>query len=122
MNDSSKIVLFDGDCSFCNFWVRFITKRSKKNSFGFISLQSDEGINIRKKYEISPEIDSVVFVEKNSAFTKSSAALNIIKYLKFPWKLLYIFIIIPVPVRNYLYDFIAKHRHKFFKENNSCSI
>ena len=117
-----KTILFDGDCSFCNFWVKFINKRDPKKQFEFVSLQSEKGIKLLEEYHISKEIDSVVFINNNKGFVKSGAVLRIAWYLKFPYPLAVIFMVIPWFMRNWVYDLIAKNRHKIFKENNSCEI
>lgn len=119
---NKHIILFDGDCSFCNFWVRFITKRDVKKQFVFHSLQSDIGRKLRQEHYISEELDTLIYInDKNNAYIKSGAALRVAKRLKFPWFLFFGFIIIPPFIRNWLYDVIAKNRHKLFK-NNSCEI
>lgn len=121
-NQPQHIILFDGDCSFCNFWVRFITKRDPKKQFVFYSLQSNAGKDLIEKHTISHRLDTLIYITpKNKAFIKSGAALRIAKQLKFPWFLTSCFIIIPPFFRNWVYDVIAKNRHKLFK-NNTCEI
>lgn len=122
MGKNSKTILFDGDCSFCNFWVKFITKRDPKKQFEFVSLQSEKGIELLEKYNISNQIDSVVFIKKNKAHIKSGAVLRIAWYLKFPYPLADVFIAIPWFIRDCIYDLIAKNRHNIFKQDNSCEI
>lgn len=120
--NTTKTILFDGDCSFCNFWVKFINKRNPKKQFEFVSLQSEKGIELLKEYHIAKEIDSVVFINNNKGFVKSGAVLRIAWFLKFPYPLAIVFMVIPWFMRNWVYDIIAKNRHKIFKENNSCEI
>lgn len=118
---NNDIILFDGSCGFCSYSVNFIRKRSKK-SYRFIPLQSEEAIELKKKHHISDDIDSVVLIKSDRAYTKSRAGLEIIHVFKFPWPLLYIFIIIPKFIRDYIYDIIARNRHKIIKESTSCEI
>jgi predicted DCC family thiol-disulfide oxidoreductase YuxK len=106
----------------CNYWVKFVTKRAVKNRFKFVSLLSKEGKELLEEYEISEKIDSVILIKNNKAYIKSAAALNIVKDLKFPWFLCYGFIIVPKFLRDYIYDLIAKNRHKFFKKSDACEI
>lgn len=121
MSQNKNIVLFDGDCSFCNFWVKFILKRDPKKQFVFHSLQSELGKELRKKHQISEQLDTLIYLNKNNkAFIKSGAALRIASKLKFPWFLAIVFIVIPPFIRNWVYDLIAKNRHKLFKD--SCEI
>lgn len=120
---NKHIILFDGDCSFCNYWVQFITKRDKKNQFHFLSLQSLEGKNLKKEKQIPIEVDSLIFISnKGKAYIKSTAALKISSRLRFPYPLFYVFIIVPPFIRHWVYDVVAQNRHRLFKGNNSCDI
>lgn len=116
-----KIVLFDGECNFCNQSVQFIMKRDQLKQFKFASLQSDAGKRLLETYNIPKTMDSVVFIDEEQAYVKSAAALNIALHLNAFWKLLYVLIIVPAPLRNRVYDFVAKNRHRFIK-NNQCKI
>ncbi len=77
-----KIILFDGICNLCNQSVQFVIEHDKKNQFQFASLQSDFGQNFLKENNLdAAQFDSVVFIEDDKFYTKSSAALKISKYL-----------------------------------------
>lgn len=115
------IILFDGECNFCSRSVQFIMKRDKSKQFKFASLQSDTGKSLIKTYNIPKTIDSVVLIENDQAFIKSTATLKIALRLDGLWNILYIFIVVPKPIRNIVYDLIAKNRHRFIK-NNQCKI
>lgn len=117
-----KVVLFDGECNFCSQSVQFIIKRDKRKQFKFASLQSTSGRELVEKHNIPKTIDSVVLVDNDRAYTKSSAVLRIALGLERYWKLLYVFLLVPVPLRNIIYDIIAKNRHKLLKQNNACMV
>ena len=123
MSDNlDKIVLFDGVCNFCNSSVQFIIKHDQTNSLKFASLQSQTGQELLAKYNIPKEIDSVIFIEHNKAFTKSSAALKIGNYFGGLWKMTQVFFIVPSFIRNFFYDIIAKNRYKWFGKKDSCML
>lgn len=118
-----SILLFDGYCNFCSSTVQFIFDHEKNNKLHFASLQSDTGIALLKHYQIDPlKTDSLVLIENNKAFIKSSAALRVAKYLRSLYPLLTGFIIIPPFIRNLVYDYIARHRYKWFGKSESCMI
>lgn len=117
-----RIILFDGVCHFCNRSVQFIIKRDKRNIFQFASLQGELGQQLLKKHKIDPNIDSLVLIENEKYYLKSAAALKICQQLSWPWPLFYVFILIPVPIRNLCYDFIAKNRYRIFKSEMACPI
>jgi len=117
------ILLFDGYCNLCNSSVQFVFKHEKKEELYFTSLQSDTGIEILKHYDIDVnKVDSLVLIEHNKAYIKSSAALRATKYLKGLYPLLFSFIIVPVFIRNFVYDFIARNRYKWYGKSNTCMI
>lgn len=125
MNDlnSKGVVLFDGVCNFCNSSVNFIIRHDKKDFFRFTPLQSEIGMNISEKYNLdSGNLKSVILVEKGRIYTKTTAALRIAKKLSGGWPLLYAFIIVPAPIRDVVYNVIAKYRYKWWGERDACMI
>ncbi|OCA87155.1 thiol-disulfide oxidoreductase DCC family protein [Pseudobacillus wudalianchiensis] len=116
------VVLFDGECNFCDSSVQFIIKNDPKGMFHFASLQSETGQELLKKHHVPSDIDSMILIEGDKVYYKSAAALRICRHLKGAWKLLYAFIIVPRPIRNIAYDFIAKNRYKWFGKKESCML
>jgi len=121
---AKKIILFDGVCNLCNGAIQFIIKRDTKNLFLFTPLQSETGKKLLKERRIDPKsIDSIILIEPNVAYyIKSDAALEIIKDLKTSWRLISIFKVLPIGFRNFVYDFIAKNRYRWFGKKEQCMI
>ena len=117
------IILFDGVCNFCNFWVNFIVKRDKEDTYQFAAMQSSSGQKLLQKFRLNTsDFDTFALIINNRYFTKSTAALIISKNLKSIIKLLYPLIILPEPIRDFFYDIIAKNRYKFFGKRDVCRI
>lgn len=114
MNNENHIILFDGACNFCNFWVRFIIKRDKNEVFKFALLSSITGQNVKHKFQLDQSIDSIVLLKDNKVYIKSTAALEIAKELSGGWFLLRVFKIIPTFIRDTVYDVVAKNRYRWF--------
>lgn len=118
---NKKIILFDGVCNLCNQSVQFVIDRDTNDRFLFASLQSDFGQNILTKHELNTSnFDSIILVDKDRIYQKSSAALRIAKELKFPWSLLTIFLILPAFIRDFGYNYVAKNRYNWFGKQESC--
>ncbi|BDG46967.1 MULTISPECIES: thiol-disulfide oxidoreductase DCC family protein [Parageobacillus] len=113
------IILFDGVCSLCSASVQFIIARDPHAVFRFASLQSETGEALREKFGV-PEVDSLVLLEDGRYYTKSSAVLRICRRLAGAWKLFYIFRLVPKPLRDNVYDFVAKHRYEWFGKRSHC--
>lgn len=117
------LLLFDGLCNLCNGSVNFILKRDKKGKFKFASLQSDIGKELCKQYDIDTSIvDSIILIKNDKVFIKSDSVLEILKDLPIGWRIFRIGIILPKPIRDYLYDLIAKHRYRIFSKKDECPI
>lgn len=114
------VILFDGICNLCNASVQFIIKRDKGDYFRFAALQSETGKAIANKYDVSDNASSVILIENEKKYIESTAALRIAKKLSGFWPLLYLFIIIPPPIRNELYRMIAKNRYRWFGKMEVC--
>lgn len=118
-----RVVLFDGECNFCNSSVQFIIKRDPSAHFLFSSLQSETGEKLVKQYRIPDDVDSLVLIENGKAYTKSSAALHIAKKLDGLWHLFFLFILVPKKIRDGAYDYFARNRHRWFGRNEeSCML
>lgn len=116
------VVLFDGECNFCDSSVQFIIKRDVEGVFQFASLQSDAGQELLKKFNVPDGVDSMILIENGKVYYKSEAALRICRSLKGAWKLLYALIIVPRPLGDLVYDFIARNRYKWFGKKDSCML
>ena len=123
INEQYDIILFDGVCNLCNNVVRFIIRYDKKQKFRFVSLQSDKGRMLLKANGMKDSaLNSIIFINKKGVFRKSEAALNILYDMGYPWKLLYIFILLPRIVRDGIYGVIARNRYRIFGKKNECMI
>jgi predicted DCC family thiol-disulfide oxidoreductase YuxK len=116
------VILFDGVCNYCNFMVNFAIRHDKKARLQFAPLQSDTGKALLQQYQLPPDTDSVVFIDQEKALLHSDAALGIARYLDWPAKILYGFMIIPRFIRNPFYKWIAKNRYRFFGKKETCMI
>ncbi len=118
-----SIILFDGICNFCNASVNRIIKNDKNNRFKFAALQSEKGVALQKNYTIDyTKIDSIILIEGDNVFYKSTAILKIVRHLGGAYSLLYGFIILPPFIRDFFYDIIAKNRYKWFGKKEVCMI
>ncbi|WP_223034511.1 thiol-disulfide oxidoreductase DCC family protein [Hanstruepera marina] len=119
-----SLILFDGVCNLCNSSVQYVIKHDKKDHFLFAPLQSEIGQNIINHYNLdTSKVDSIlVYSEEKGISYKSTAALKIASKLGFPINTLSIFFIVPLFIRNWVYDFIAKNRYKWFGKQNECMI
>lgn len=118
-----KVILFDGVCNLCKGSVQFILKRDYSEQFHFASLQSDYGQKVLAENGLDQnDFNSFIYLRDGVLYQKSDAALKIAYDLKNMWQLLYIFILVPKPIRDFVYSFIAQNRYKYFGKRESCMV
>ena len=123
MNSDSPIIFFDGFCNLCNGAVQFTIERDRKNIFRFASLQSAYAQEKLLPYAINPAIgDSMMLLENEKVYERSTAALRVARRLSGIWPLLYAFIIIPTFIRDAVYNYVGKNRYKWFGKQESCWV
>lgn len=116
------ILLFDGVCNFCNASINFVIDHDVERRFRFASLQSDIGQRILTENRRSvSDFDTVLLVREGKVYEKSTAALEIARYLR-GWSWLYVFRFIPRFIRDAVYNLIAKNRYRIFGKSESCRI
>ncbi len=119
----APVVLFDGVCNLCNSSVQFIIARDPSARLRFATLSSPAAQRLIEQSDArAPLPDSIVLMDQGRAYTRSTAALRIARRLRFPWPLLYAFIIVPRPLRDLIYDFIARHRYRWFGKRDACMM
>jgi predicted DCC family thiol-disulfide oxidoreductase YuxK len=124
LKQNKKIILFDGECNLCDGSVQFLLENDSNDIFRFASLQSDFGKKIQHEYGIdSSRINSVILIDDYVQYkSKTNAMFSIIQSMGKFWKLLFIFWIIPKPIRDWVYMRVAKNRYDLFGKKNTCMI
>lgn len=116
------IVLFDGDCNFCDASVQFILNRDSAGNFHYASLQGEAGQEIRNRHRIPDKVDSIVLIKDGVPYLKSDAAIRIAEGLDGNWRMLRFFRLVPKPLRDFGYDIIANNRYRWFGQKETCKL
>ena len=121
MKKEVPIVFYDGDCGFCNKTVQFILKNGKNQNLHFAALQSNFSKDFFGSNQFpQPDLSTFYFWNGKDLFSKSTAVLHLLDQLKIRFHFLKIGYILPKPLRDKMYDFVAKRRHKI--SNGFCVI
>ena len=126
-SDTRPVILFDGVCNLCNSFVNFVMDRDG-GEFRFASIQSDVGAELMRDAGLSPEaLETFVVVEGGTdadgkVYTKSTAALYVLRRLGLPYSLLYASIVVPSFIRDPFYDFVASRRYSWFGRRDECRV
>lgn len=123
INQTDKVILFDGVCKLCNAWSNFIIQNDKARKFKLASVQSPEGKAILSHFGYPTDYyETMLVVHGNKCYEKSDAFLFVMNELAYPWKFMIIFKVIHKTIRNWLYDRIALNRYQLFGKYEYCNL
>ncbi len=117
-----QVILFDGVCNLCNNSVNFVIDRDPNQKFRYASLQSEFGEQVKKDFNRSADLHSVLLLKDNQLLDKSDAALAIAGELTGLWPLLTVFRIVPKSLRDAVYNWIARNRYRWFGRQDVCRV
>jgi len=131
----AAVILFDGTCNLCDRAVQLVLDLERDHDLRFTALQSEPGRALLEQ-STTPENaralregtrgngdpDSVVLVEDGRLYTHSTAALRIARHLRWPWSWAAAFVIVPRPVRDVVYRWVARNRYRWFGKAESCRV
>lgn len=124
--ERAPVLLFDGLCNLCDASVRWMLAHDKRATFRFASLQSAAARRVlvsvgEASLAESDTLGTVVLVEGARVWTRSDAALELLARLGFPWSVAGVFRLVPRPLRDAVYDAIARRRTAWFGRRDSCA-
>jgi predicted DCC family thiol-disulfide oxidoreductase YuxK len=112
------LVFFDGVCGLCNRFVDFLVARDRNNVLRFASLQGQTAATIRNM----PNVDSVIVADGDALRVRSDGALAALSRLGGLWSFVAVFGLIPAPIRDVVYAFIARNRYRWFGKYYACRL
>ncbi len=118
-----NIIFFDGVCNLCNRTVDFVIKKNEKQNLYFTSLQSPFGRQFLNDFDIPlNDLNTLYYYHDDLLYNKSTAVLKILKELKGLYPFLSALLIIPIFIREFFYDLMARHRYRIFGKRDSCRV
>lgn len=116
-------IVFDDTCGLCARSVAFIARHDRRRRFVFVPRSHAKALAaLGSVLPALPGPGSIVLVEGGAAYVRSTAALRIARALDAPWNLLAAGLLVPRPLRDAVYDVIARHRHRWFGQVDVCAV
>ena len=125
VHENSDVLLLDGDCGLCNRLAMFMDSNlDPRYKIKFRPIDSGFSQELIKTFPKNQQKQDTVYLYRNQkSYTRSSAAIRCVLYLKWYWKIWFpIFWMVPLPVRDFVYKIIAKYRHRIFSKPKVCSF
>ena len=122
-NRADPVILFDGVCTLCSAWCRFVIRYDRKCRLKLAAIQSDVGQSLLKHYNLPTDsLSTIYFIKDGTVYRKSTAIIHIAQYLSWPAKLLFYTRWLPGQFRDLIYDWVARNRYRWFGRNTHCML
>jgi predicted DCC family thiol-disulfide oxidoreductase YuxK len=119
--DDRPIIIFDGYCALCSGWAQLVLRHDRTARYRLLRAQSPLGYALYVHYGLDPQdYETNILIEDGAAWFKSEGSIRMAEGLGFPWSLAAVFRILPMPVRDRIYEFVARNRLKFFGKRATC--
>lgn len=120
--DDEPLILFDGECNLCTGAVQWIIRRDPRARLRFARRDGAIGRAVYARAGFAELPQSMAFVHRGKLLLRSAAALAIARWLVFPWPLSSVWLVVPRPLRDLVYDWIAKNRYRWFGKRQECWV
>ncbi|OWG17881.1 hypothetical protein KDK82_1359 [Delftia sp. K82] len=115
------IVVFDGQCLLCNGWVQFLLRHDRRGRFRFASIQGEAGGRMLADAGLRVEgLQTLLLVDGDRSWQHTDAILRVLHGLGWPWRLAWAAWLIPRPLRDGLYRWLARNRYRWFGRSAQC--
>lgn len=117
-------VVFDTRCVLCSGWVQFLLRHEVDDQLRFVGAWSPTGLGLAARYGLDErDLQRTYLVVRDGAgLTRSDAGLALLTHLKVPWRWLRFLRIVPRPIRDAVYDAVARNRYHWFGTTTTCLV
>ena len=116
------VLLYDGVCGLCNRFVQWVLQHDRHGTLRFATLQGPLGQEAVRALPELAEVDSVVLLYRDGAWVRSTAALEVARYVGGVWTLALAGYLVPRAWRDAAYDWMARRRYRMFGRFDACPI
>ncbi|MGV3681120.1 MAG: thiol-disulfide oxidoreductase DCC family protein [Acidovorax sp.] len=118
------IVVFDGKCLLCNGWVQFLLRHDRQGRIRFASMQGQEGGRLLREAGLSAGegLQTLLVMEGGKSWQHTAAILRVLHRLGWPWRLAWVGWLVPAPLRDALYRWVARNRYRIWGRSEVCMV
>lgn len=117
------IVVFDGQCLLCNGWVRFLLRHDPAQHIRFASIQSTAGQQLLAQAGLQVDgLQTLLVIDGERSWQHTAAILRVLHQLGWPWRLAWMGWLVPAPLRDALYRWVARNRYRIWGRSDTCMV
>ena len=115
------IVVFDARCLLCNYWMKFLLRHDRSHTIRFASMQTTSGKNLLANAGLQVDrLDTLLVLENGQSWQHTTAIIHVLSKLGGRWKLATLGYLIPRPIRDAAYRWVARNRYRIFGRSDAC--
>ena len=119
--DDRPILIFDGHCVLCSAFAQFILRHDRARRFRLLAAQTPLGTALYRHLGLHPtDYETNILLEDGQVWLKSEGSIRVFERLGFPWSLMASGRVLPRPLRDRLYEVIARNRRRWFGTRATC--
>ena len=120
--DNRPIIIFDGYCVLCSGWANFVLRQDRAGTFRLLPAQSAFGHALYVHFGLDTKNYETNILLADVAWLKSEGSIRMAEGLGFPWALVAVFRVLPLKLRDKLYDLVARNRFRLFGRRDTCYV
>ena len=120
---SHPLIVFDGVCVLCSGFARMVVRLDRQNRFRFATAQSPLGEALFRRHGLRTDsYETNLVIIDGATFTRLESLIAVMSELGWPWRTARLLLLLPRPLRNWLYERVARNRYALFGRKDSCDI
>lgn len=120
--EERPVVFFDGECIMCNTFVNQLLKIDTTGKVFIATLQGETAQRYLPPLPEERKEWSIFYLDQKGVYDQSDAVVQLCDRLGGFWSILSLIRIIPTPIRNAVYRFIARNRYRWFGQRSTCRV
>jgi predicted DCC family thiol-disulfide oxidoreductase YuxK len=121
--DDRPIIIFDGHCALCSGWARFVLRHDRAGLYRLLPAQTPLGRALYVHYGLDPEeYETNILLADGGAWFRSEGSIRMAEGLGWPWSLARVLRILPLRLRDRLYQSVARNRLRLFGRRSACYL
>jgi predicted DCC family thiol-disulfide oxidoreductase YuxK len=120
---AKPVIVFDGVCYLCTGFAKFVIRHDRNGRFLFLPAQSPRGEVLYRRLGLkTDDWDSNLLILERRVYTEFDAFIEIARRFGGAWRLTPILYLLPRPLRDWLYNRIARNRYDWFGKRDACFV
>jgi predicted DCC family thiol-disulfide oxidoreductase YuxK len=122
LSAEGPIVFYDGECGLCDRFVKRLFRADRHQRIRYATLQGETAARVFGPPQGASGAWSVKLLENGQKFERSTAALRALAAAGGAWQLSKLLLVVPRPIRDAVYRFVAEHRYQWFGKIDACMM